>query len=80
VPPGEISVATSGGHVQPASQPAKRRRRRFTEREIKRAQRAAPDRTIIIRKDGDLELLPPVAKNDGDCAPPNPWEQEHDAT
>jgi hypothetical protein len=35
-----------------------KRRQRFSQRDIERAQRAAPDRTIRILRDGTLELLP----------------------
>jgi hypothetical protein len=59
---------------------AGRNKQRFTKSEIKRAQDAAPDRTLRISLDGGavMELSPPIAKDDG--APPNPWEQDDDAT
>jgi hypothetical protein len=59
---------------------AGRNKQRFTKSEIKRAQDAAPDRTLSISLDGGavIELSPPIAKDDG--APPNPWEQDDDAT
>jgi hypothetical protein len=35
-----------------------KRRQRFTQREIARADRAAPNRTIVVRLDGSIVLLP----------------------
>jgi hypothetical protein len=35
-----------------------KRRQTFTQRDIQRADRAAPNRTIIIRRDGSIELVP----------------------
>jgi hypothetical protein len=41
-----------------------KRRQRFTQREIARVDRAAPARTIVLRPDGALVLLPPAGRPD----------------
>jgi hypothetical protein len=45
-----------------------KRRQRFTQREIARVDRAAPTRTIVLRPDGALVLLPPAGRPDASPA------------
>ena len=42
----------------PAKQTEGKKRQRFTKRDVARAISAAPDRTVIVRPDGAIELRP----------------------
>lgn len=52
-----------------------KRRQRFSQRELARADRAAPNRTIIVRPDGTIELLPSSKSESAHEQPKNDWDE-----
>jgi hypothetical protein len=52
-----------------------KRRQRFTQRDIARADRAAPNRTIIVRPDGTIELVPIIGGEGADHEQKNPLDR-----